>query len=71
MIFFITFLRAFAACIITNSHYTGVYPLEIIANGGLIGNVLFFAVSGYCLANIKTNFFVGTQREFGEYIYQL
>ncbi len=57
MIFFITFLRAFAACLITNSHYTGVYPLEIIANGGLIGDILFFAVSGYCLANIKTNFF--------------
>lgn len=57
MMFFITFLRALAACLITNSHYTGVYPIEIIANGGLIGDILFFAVSGYCLANININFF--------------
>lgn len=57
MVFFITLLRAVAACIITNSHYTGIYPIELIANGGLIGDILFFAVSGYCLANIKTNFF--------------
>ena len=57
MVFFITLLRALAACIITNSHYTGIYPIEIIANGGLIGDILFFAVSGYCLANVKKNFF--------------
>lgn len=53
MIFFITFLRALAACFITNAHYTGIYPTELIANGGLIGDVLFFAVSGYCLYNVK------------------
>lgn len=53
MIFFITTLRALAACLITNAHYTGIYPLDIIANGGLIGDVLFFAVSGYCLYNVK------------------
>ena len=53
MIFFITVLRALAACLITNSHYTGIYPTDLIANGGLIGDVLFFAVSGYCLYNIK------------------
>lgn len=53
MVFFITVLRALAACLITNSHYEGIYPTDIIANGGLLGNVLFFAVSGYCLANIK------------------
>lgn len=53
MIFFITFLRALAACFITNAHYTGIYPTDIIANGGLIGDVLFFAVSGYCLYNVK------------------
>lgn len=52
-IFFITVLRALAACFITNAHYTGIYPNDIIANGGLIGDVLFFAVSGYCLYNIK------------------
>ena len=53
MIFFITFLRALAACLITNAHYTGIYPTDFIANGGLIGDVLFFAVSGYCLYNVK------------------
>lgn len=53
MMFFITFLRALAACFITNAHYTGIYPTDLIANGGLIGDVLFFAVSGYCLYNVK------------------
>ena len=53
MVFFITVLRALAACLITNAHYTGFYPTDLIANGGLIGDVLFFAVSGYCLYNIK------------------
>ena len=56
MIFFITFLRALAACLITNAHYTGVYPTDLIANGGLLGDVIFFAVLGYCLCNIKTSF---------------
>ena len=56
MIFFITVLRALAACLITNAHYTGVYPTDLIANGGLIGDVIFFAVSGYCLYNIKGTF---------------
>ena len=53
MIFFITFLRALAACLITNAHYTGIYPTDLIANGGLLGDVLFFAVSGYCLFHVK------------------
>ena len=56
MIFFIVVLRALAAFLITNSHYTGIYPTDIIANGGLIGDVLFFAVSGYCLFNVKKSF---------------
>ncbi len=56
MIFFATVLRALAAAIITNSHYTGVYPTDIIANGGLFGDVIFFAVSGFCLVNVKDNF---------------
>ena len=56
MIFFITFLRALAACLITNAHYTGVYPTDLIANGGLLGDVIFFAVSGYCLYNVRQNF---------------
>ena len=56
MIFFIDFLRALAMALITNSHYTGVYPTDLIANGGLLGDVIFFAVSGFCLANIKLPF---------------
>ena len=56
MIFFITVLRALAACLITNSHYTGIYPTDLIANGGLLGDVIFFAVSGYCLINVKKTF---------------
>ena len=56
MIFFITVLRALAAGLITNAHYTGVYPTDLIANGGLIGDVIFFAVSGYCLYQVKGSF---------------
>ena len=57
MIFFVVILRAIATCLITNSHYTGVYPTDIIANGGLVGDIIFFAVSGYCLYNVKDSFF--------------
>lgn len=56
MVFFITFLRTIATCLITNAHYTGIYPTDLIANGGLIGDIIFFAVSGYCLYNVKGNF---------------
>ncbi|MCD8012204.1 MAG: acyltransferase [Lachnospiraceae bacterium] len=56
MITFITWLRCLAAMLITNAHYTGIYPTDLIANGGLIGDILFFAVSGYCLTNIRTGF---------------
>lgn len=56
MIIYATFLRALAAILITNSHYTGVYPIELIANGGLLGDILFFALSGFVLVNIKGNF---------------
>ncbi|MDD3589547.1 MAG: acyltransferase [Thermoguttaceae bacterium] len=58
MIFYVTFLRCLAAVLITNSHFTGIYPTNLIANGGLLGNVLFFAVSGFCLYNIKDSFFI-------------
>ena len=54
---FIVLIRALAALVITNSHYTGVYPTDLIANGGLLGDVLFFAVSGFCLASTKGNSF--------------
>lgn len=54
--FFITLLRAFAAIIITNAHYTGIYPSDLIANGGLLGDVIFFSVSGFCLASPRFSF---------------
>ena len=56
MITFITWLRCFAAILITNAHYSGIYPSDLIANGGLIGDIVFFAVSGYCLTELKTGF---------------
>lgn len=49
-------LRILGAILITNSHYEAVYPVSIIANGGLLGDVLFFAVSGFCLYPIKKAF---------------
>lgn len=56
MIEYATFLRALAAILITNSHYTGVYPIDILASGGLLGDVIFFALSGFVLVNIKEDF---------------
>lgn len=67
MVFFITFLRAIAACLITNAHYTGIYPIDLIANGGLIGDILFFAASGYCLYNVKISF----PKWYGKRIYRI
>lgn len=32
---FIVLMRALAAIVITNAHYTGVYPTDLIANGGV------------------------------------
>ena len=67
MVFFVTCLRALAACLITNAHYTDIYPVDLIANGGLIGDILFFAVSGYCLCNVKTSFL----KWYGRRIYRV
>lgn len=67
VIFYITVLRAMAACLITNAHYTGVYPTDLIANGGLIGDIIFFAVSGYCLCNVKLPFV----RWYGKRVYRI
>lgn len=67
MVFFITVLRALASCLITNAHYTGIYPTDLIANGGLLGDIIFFAVSGYCLCNVKGSFF----QWYGKRIYRV
>lgn len=56
MVEYVTFLRALAAILITNSHYVGVYPIDLIASGGLLGDVIFFALSGFVLMNIKDTF---------------
>lgn len=64
MIVFINFLKALAAVLITNAHYIGVYPTDWLAHGGMIGNIIFFAVSGYCLYNIKENIVVWYSKRF-------
>lgn len=56
MIEFISWAKAMAAILITNSHFGNIYPYAQMANGGLLGNLLFFAVSGFCLYHIKQNF---------------
>ncbi|MDC7249524.1 MAG: acyltransferase [Sphaerochaetaceae bacterium] len=55
-IFYAIFLRFLAAILITNSHYSSVYPISILASGGLLGDVLFFSISGFGLVYIKSNF---------------
>lgn len=47
--YFINLLRVLAAVCITNSHFANVWPISGIASGGMLGDVLFFAISGYCL----------------------
>ncbi len=54
---FIALLRTLATCLITNTHYGAIYPISQLAVGGLIGDVLFFSVSGFCLMRpTKENF---------------
>ena len=55
MYYFINYLRTIATILITNSHYLHIWPIEDLAAGGLLGNILFFATSGFCLFNIKEN----------------
>ena len=53
---FINWLRILAAVLITNSHYGEIWPISALAAGGMLGNVIFFAVSGFCLCKVKGNF---------------
>ena len=53
---FINYLKLIATALITNSHFGNIWPVSALATGGLLGNVIFFAVSGFLLYNIKTNF---------------
>ncbi len=54
---FVNYLKVLATILITNSHYSNIWPISAMAAGGLLGNVIFFAVSGFCLVEIKENFF--------------
>ena len=56
MIFFISVLRALSTVLITNSHYENVYPTNLLSKGGIIGLIMFYVLSGYCLCNIKYPF---------------
>lgn len=56
MIYFIIFLRFLAAILITNSHYQNIYPLELMASGGLLGDVLFFSISGFLVGKTQRSF---------------
>jgi len=58
MLYFIFILKVLATILITNTHYTDVYPYDLMASGGLLGNVIFLWVTGYLLINVKhINFF--------------
>ncbi len=56
MYYFINYLRTVATILITNSHYSNIWPIADLAAGGLLGNILFFATSGFCLFSVKENF---------------
>ena len=48
---YINLLRILAAICITNSHFANIWPVSAIASGGMLGDVLFFAISGYGLCH--------------------
>lgn len=54
---FITAMRVVATVLITNTHLGGIWPIPQLAVGGLIGDLLFFVVSGFCLVNSAENGF--------------
>lgn len=60
---FIYILRAIACLLITNSHQEEIYPIRILASGGLLGDVIYFAISGYCLYSIA-------QQSFGKWYFK-
>ena len=39
---FVYWLKAFAAILITNSHYADIWPVSRLAMGGHLGNCLYF-----------------------------
>lgn len=61
---FINYLKLIATVLITNSHFGEIWPISALATGGLLGNVIFFAVSGFLLYDIRTNFFKWFSKRF-------
>lgn len=53
---FVKWLKLLAVIMITNSHYTDIWPISALAFGGHIGNCLYFFLSGFCLYHIKESF---------------
>lgn len=54
----IAILRCMATMLITNTHLDNAYPTDKLAVGGLIGDVLFFMISGYCIIDSRSKNFV-------------
>ena len=53
---FINYLRVIATSLITNSHYSNIWPINILSSGGLLGNLIFLSVSGFLLFNVQIGF---------------
>ena len=53
---FINYLRVIATTLITNSHYSNIWPIDILASGGLLGNLIFLSASGFLLFNVQIGF---------------
>ena len=68
--YFVMILRALSAILITNTHLDSIYPdnAKSLAVGGLLGDCLFFAISGFCLANIGD---IGFFRWYGKRILRI
>lgn len=71
MVLYITFLKALAACLITNAHYTGIYPTDLIANGGLLGDVFFLPYRVIVSIILRAHFSSGIRDGYFDAIYLL
>ena len=58
MFVFVDIIRTIATILITNSHYDVVWPIPFLALGGLLGDLLFFMVSGFCLYHLREIFYL-------------
>ena len=53
---FVNWLKVIAAILITNSHFSSIWPNPQLATGGMLGNVLFMAVTGFLLFGANKKF---------------